>query len=146
MPSEPSSSASAFAATDFSQFPDAGGHFGRYGGQFVAETLMAPLAQLHDAYRRYLCDPEFLAVLDRDLREYVGRPSPLYHAKRWSDRMGGAQVYLKREDLNHTGSHKVNNTVGQALLAQRMGRLASLPRPARASMASPPPPSPRVWA
>ena len=122
MPSEPSSSASAFAATDFSQFPDAGGHFGRYGGQFVAETLMAPLAQLHDAYRRYLCDPEFLAVLDRDLREYVGRPSPLYHAKRWSDRMGGAQVYLKREDLNHTGSHKVNNTVGQALLAQRMGK------------------------
>ena len=122
MPSEQRSSAGARAAVDFSQFPDEQGHFGRYGGMFVAETLMAPLAQLSDAYRHYLRDPEFLAELDHDLRTYVGRPSPLYHAKRWSDRMGGAQVYLKREDLNHTGAHKVNNTVGQALLARRMGK------------------------
>lgn len=102
--------------------PDAKGHFGRYGGRFVAETLMGPLEELTAAYARYLKDPEFLAELDHDLKHYVGRPSPLYHARRWSEIVGGAQIYLKREDLNHTGAHKVNNTVGQALLARRMGK------------------------
>ena len=101
--------------------PDAGGHFGTYGGRFVAETLMEPLDELSLAYARYLKDPEFLRELDSDLRDYVGRPSPLYFAKRLTKTLGGAQVYLKREDLNHTGAHKVNNTVGQALLARRMG-------------------------
>jgi tryptophan synthase beta chain len=107
---------------DFAQFPDAHGHFGRYGGQFVAETLMDALRELIEAYHRCKNDPEFLAELDDDLRHYVGRPSPLYHAARWSRQLGGAQIYLKREDLNHTGAHKVNNTVGQALLARRMGK------------------------
>jgi tryptophan synthase beta chain len=102
--------------------PDDQGHFGRYGGIFVAETLMLPLQELNEAYQRFLQDPEFLAELDADLRHYVGRPSPIYHAQRWSRKLGGAQIYLKREDLNHTGAHKVNNTVGQALLAQRMGK------------------------
>ena len=103
--------------------PDANGHFGAYGGRFVAETLMGPLAELEAAYHRYLGDAEFLAELDDDLTHYVGRPSPLYYARRWSDQIGGARIYLKREDLNHTGAHKVNNTVGQALLAQRMGKM-----------------------
>ena len=102
--------------------PDAAGHFGPYGGRFVAETLMAPLDELRQAYEKYLADPDFLAEFDEDLRQYVGRPSPLYHATRWSARLGGAQVYLKREDLNHTGAHKINNTIGQALLARRMGK------------------------
>ena len=102
--------------------PDARGHFGPYGGIFVAETLMPAITELNEAYQRYMDDPEFIAELDADLRDYVGRPSPLYHAQRWSDHLGGAQVYLKREDLNHTGAHKVNNTVGQALLAKRMGK------------------------
>jgi len=102
--------------------PDENGHFGPYGGKFVAETLMGPLEELTEAYTRYLKDQEFLAELDDELHHYVGRPSPLYHAKRWSGILGGAQIYLKREDLNHTGAHKVNNTVGQALLAKRMGK------------------------
>ena len=102
--------------------PDEHGHFGLYGGQFVAETLMLPLEELTAAYRRYLKDPEFLAELDSDLAHYVGRPSPLYHAERLSREVGGARIYLKREDLNHTGAHKINNTVGQALLAKRMGK------------------------
>jgi len=102
--------------------PDENGHFGPYGGKFVAETLMGPLEELTEAYTRYLKDPEFLAELDDELHHYVGRPSPLYLARRWSEILGGAQVYLKREDLNHTGAHKVNNTVGQALLAKRMGK------------------------
>jgi len=102
--------------------PDENGHFGPYGGKFVAETLMGPLEELTEAYTRYLKDPEFLAELDDELHHYVGRPSPLYHAKRWSELLGGAQIYLKREDLNHTGAHKINNTVGQALLAKRMGK------------------------
>ncbi len=102
--------------------PDENGHFGPYGGKFVAETLMGPLEELTEAYTRYLKDPEFLVELDDELHHYVGRPSPLYHAKRWSEILGGAQIYLKREDLNHTGAHKVNNTVGQALLAKRMGK------------------------
>ncbi len=105
-----------------SALPDERGHFGPYGGMFVAETLMQPLEELRDAYQRFLVDPEFLAELDADLRDYVGRPSPIYHAERWSRQLGGAQIYLKREDLNHTGAHKVNNTIGQALLAKRMGK------------------------
>jgi len=102
--------------------PDARGHFGPYGGMFVAETLIPPIQELNDAYHRYLTDPDFIAELDKDLTYYVGRPSPLYHAERWSRELGGAQIYLKREDLNHTGSHKINNTIGQALLAKRMGK------------------------
>jgi tryptophan synthase beta chain len=103
-------------------FPDDRGHFGPYGGRFVAETLMGPLEELREAYERYLADADFQAELDEELRQYVGRPSPLYYAKRWSEQLGGARIYLKREDLNHTGAHKVNNTVGQALLARRMGK------------------------
>ncbi len=110
------------ATIDFSQFPDGHGHFGRYGGQFVAETLMGALQELADAYQYYRLDPGFLAELESDLANYVGRPSPLYHAERWSRQLGGAQIYLKREDLNHTGAHKINNTVGQSLLAKRMGK------------------------
>jgi tryptophan synthase beta chain len=102
--------------------PDERGHFGVFGGRFVAETLMRPLDELNAAYRKYMRDPEFLAELDRDLAHFVGRPSPLYFAERWSQRVGGARIYLKREDLNHTGAHKINNTVGQALLAKRMGK------------------------
>lgn len=108
--------------TDWFDFPDDRGHFGRFGGRYVAETLMQPLQELEKAYRRYGKDPQFLAELEYDLKHYVGRPSPLYHAKRWSEKIGGAQILLKREDLNHTGAHKVNNTVGQALLAKRMGK------------------------
>lgn len=103
-------------------FPDAKGHFGTYGGKFVAETLMVPLQELQDAYDKYIEDPDFLKELDFELQQYVGRPSPLYYAQGWSERIGGAKIYLKREDLNHTGAHKVNNTVGQALLAKRMGK------------------------
>ncbi|HEB87152.1 MAG TPA: tryptophan synthase subunit beta [Gammaproteobacteria bacterium] len=102
--------------------PDDKGHFGIYGGMFVAETLMGPLAALREAYEKYLQDADFLAELDYELQQYVGRPSPLYFAERWSQRLGGARIYLKREDLNHTGAHKINNTVGQALLAKRMGK------------------------
>ena len=102
--------------------PDESGHFGRYGGRFVAETLMGPLEELELAYHKYARDPEFLAEFEHELKQYVGRPSPLYHAEHWSRKLGGAQIYLKREDLNHTGAHKVNNTVGQALLARRMGK------------------------
>ncbi len=102
--------------------PDAGGHFGPYGGRFVAETLMGPLEELRLAYEACRQDADFQAELDRDLAHFVGRPSPLYHAERWSQQLGGAQVYLKREDLNHTGAHKINNTVGQALLAKRLGK------------------------
>jgi len=105
---------------DFTSQPDERGHFGPYGGLFVAETLMGPLDELRQAYEKYMQDSEFLAELDEDLANYVGRPSPLYHAKRLSRELGGAQIYLKREDLNHTGAHKVNNTIGQALLAKRM--------------------------
>ncbi len=108
--------------TDKYNMPDDRGHFGPYGGIFVAETLMPAITELNEAYQRYLHDPEFIAELDADLQHYVGRPSPLYFAERWSQELGGARVYLKREDLNHTGAHKVNNTVGQALLAKRMGK------------------------
>ena len=100
--------------------PDAAGHFGPYGGVFVAETLIAALDELREAYAAAQRDPQFLAEFEHDLQHYVGRPSPLYHARRWSERIGGAQIYLKREDLNHTGAHKINNCIGQALLARRM--------------------------
>jgi tryptophan synthase beta chain len=102
--------------------PDARGHFGPYGGTFVAETLMHALDELRQAYQQCRTDAQFQAELHSELTHYVGRPSPIYHARRWSEELGGAQIYLKREDLNHTGAHKVNNTVGQALLARRMGK------------------------
>jgi len=104
------------------QQPDDKGHFGVYGGLFVAETLMGPLTELRLAYEKFMLDKDFLAELDWELQNYVGRPSPLYFAERWSRELGGAKIYLKREDLNHTGAHKINNTVGQALLAKRMGK------------------------
>ena len=107
---------------DYTQFPNDKGHFGIHGGRFVSETLMAALEDLEKLYFRMKDDPQFLAEFDRDLAYYVGRPSPLYHAERWSKELGGAQIYLKREDLNHTGSHKVNNTIGQALLAKLSGK------------------------
>ncbi|MDP2824528.1 MAG: tryptophan synthase subunit beta [Sulfuritalea sp.] len=102
--------------------PDAGGHFGPYGGIFVAETLMPALTELREAYAAAQADPDFRAEFEYDLKHYVGRPSPIYHAKRWSGLLGGAQIFLKREDLNHTGAHKINNCIGQALLARRMGK------------------------
>ncbi|MDE1894101.1 MAG: tryptophan synthase subunit beta [Pseudomonadota bacterium] len=107
---------------DFHAWPDAHGRFGNYGGSYVAETLMAPLAELAEAYERLRKDPAFLAELDRDLKHYVGRPSPIYHAERLSSHVGGARILLKREDLNHTGAHKINNTIGQALVARHMGK------------------------
>ena len=102
--------------------PDNRGHFGPYGGAFVAETLIEALDRLKAEYEHYRNDPAFRAEFEYELKHYVGRPSPVYHAKRWSEHFGGAQVYLKREDLNHTGAHKINNTVGQAMLAKRMGK------------------------
>jgi len=102
--------------------PDARGHFGPYGGVFVAETLIPALTELRLAYEDAQKDPAFVAEYEYELRHYVGRPSPIYHAKRWSSLLGGAQIYLKREDLNHTGAHKVNNCIGQAMLARRMGK------------------------
>ena len=102
--------------------PDSHGHFGPYGGIFVAETLIQALDELRLAYEKYRNDPQFIAEFRYDLKHYVGRPSPVYHCKRWSDLLGGAQIYLKREDLNHTGAHKINNTLGQAMLARRMGK------------------------
>ena len=107
---------------DYSAVPDARGHFGPYGGRFVSETLMDALDELERVYRKLSADPEFQAEFDRDLAHYVGRPSPLYFAEHLTDKVGGAKIYLKREDLNHTGAHKVNNTIGQALLAKFMGK------------------------
>ncbi len=108
--------------TNSYNMPDERGHFGSYGGIFVAETLIPAVEELDAAYKKYMTDPEFMAELDKDFQHYVGRPSPLYHAERWSRELGGAQIYLKREDLNHTGAHKINNTIGQILLAKRMGK------------------------
>jgi tryptophan synthase beta chain len=110
-------------STPASTLPDADGHFGPYGGRFVAETLMGALEALRTTYEALRTDAEFLAEYDRDLAHYVGRPSPLYFARRWSAAVGGARIFLKREDLNHTGAHKINNTVGQALLARHMGKM-----------------------
>ena len=107
---------------DFAQYPDASGHFGIHGGRFVSETLMAALEELETIYNTAKADPEFWQAFQDDLVNYVGRPTPLYHAKRLSEEHGGAQIYLKREDLNHTGAHKVNNTIGQALLAKMVGK------------------------
>lgn len=107
---------------DYTAIPDARGHFGPYGGRFVSETLMDALEELETLYERLSVDPDFQAEFDHDLAHYVGRPSPLYLAERLTARVGGAQIYLKREDLNHTGAHKVNNTIGQALLAKHMGK------------------------
>lgn len=107
---------------DYTQFPDAKGHFGPYGGRFVSETLIHALDELEEMYNRLKNDPDFQAEFDKDMAHYVGRPSPLYHAERWSKQLGGAQIYLKREDLNHTGAHKINNTIGQALLAKYSGK------------------------
>ena len=108
-------------ATDY-HYPDTKGHFGPYGGAFVSETLIFALEELKALYAKYSTDPEFLREFHYELAHFVGRPSPIYHAKRWSDEMGGAQIYFKREDLNHTGAHKINNVIGQALLARRMGK------------------------
>ncbi|WP_163559159.1 tryptophan synthase subunit beta [Halomonas sp. NO4] len=108
--------------SDLTRLPDARGHFGPYGGRFVSETLSFALDDLAKTYLRLRDDPDFQAEFDYDLAHYVGRPSPLYHAERWSKQLGGAQVWLKREDLNHTGAHKVNNTIGQALLAKMSGK------------------------
>ncbi|MFG6178978.1 tryptophan synthase subunit beta [Halomonas sp. THAF12] len=108
--------------SDLTRLPDARGHFGPYGGRFVSETLSFALEDLDATYAQLRDDPDFQAEFDHDLSHYVGRPSPLYHAERWSKRLGGAQVWLKREDLNHTGAHKVNNTIGQALLAKKSGK------------------------
>ena len=113
--------AALFHASDY-ELPDARGHFGPYGGSFVAETLSHALAELKEAYARYSQDQAFLDEFRYELKHFVGRPSPIYHAKRWSAQAGGAQIYFKREDLNHTGAHKINNVIGQALLAKRMGK------------------------
>lgn len=110
------------APINYFNYPDQNGHFGKFGGRFVSETLMAALQDLEQLYNRMKDDPEFLREFDHDMAHYVGRPSPLYHATRWSKELGGAQIYLKREDLNHTGAHKVNNTIGQALLAKLSGK------------------------
>ncbi|HAT1596269.1 TPA: tryptophan synthase subunit beta [Legionella pneumophila subsp. pneumophila] len=104
------------------ELPDEFGHFGPYGGMFVADTLVHALKQLEHAYTKYRNDQDFLSELHTELKDYVGRPNPLYHAVHLSKKIGGAQIYLKREDLNHTGAHKINNTIGQALLAKRMGK------------------------
>ena len=108
--------------TDFNQLPDAKGHFGQFGGRFVSETLIHALDELSEMYNRLKDDEEFCREFDHDLAHYVGRPSPLYFAERWTKKIGGAQLFLKREDLNHTGAHKVNNTIGQALLAKHSGK------------------------
>ncbi|MEA3117621.1 MAG: tryptophan synthase beta chain [Paraburkholderia sp.] len=108
--------------TKMYKLPDQRGYFGPYGGKFVAETLVHALDELRLAYEKYSQDPAFVAEYERELKHFVGRPSPIYHAQRWSELLGGAQIYLKREDLNHTGAHKVNNVIGQALLAKRMGK------------------------
>lgn len=120
--SEGNSSSENKQAVNFNQVPDARGHFGPYGGRFVSETLIYALDELEGIYRRLKDDPEFQAQFDYDLAHYVGRPSPLYFAKRWTRETGGAQLFLKREDLNHTGAHKINNTIGQALLAKHTGK------------------------
>ncbi|WP_296948268.1 tryptophan synthase subunit beta [uncultured Massilia sp.] len=126
MKANPNTGAEALFKTPDYQLPDASGHFGPYGGSFVAETLSHALAELNEAYARFSQDPAFLEEFRYELAHFVGRPSPVYHAKRWSQQGAsgnlGAQIYFKREDLNHTGAHKINNVIGQALLARRMGK------------------------
>lgn len=121
MKDRPSGNSPLFQTPDY-QLPDQTGHFGPYGGSFVAETLSHALAELNGAYARFSTDPEFLEEFRYELAHFVGRPSPVYHARRWSEQAGGAQIFFKREDLNHTGAHKINNVIGQALLARRMGK------------------------
>ncbi len=111
-----------FDSTRKYDMPDVSGHFGPYGGIFMAETLITAVDELRQQYLLYRDAPEFQAEFAHELKHYVGRPSPIYHAKNWTERLGGAQIYLKREDLNHTGAHKINNAIGQALLARRMGK------------------------
>ncbi|SEI68759.1 tryptophan synthase beta chain [Allopseudospirillum japonicum] len=118
----PNNSQSQTQLQRLANLPDAQGHFGPYGGRFVSETLSYALEHLTKMYQELSQDPEFQAEFDRDLAHYVGRPSPLYPAQRWSEALGGAQIWLKREDLNHTGAHKINNTIGQALLAKHSGK------------------------
>jgi tryptophan synthase beta chain len=118
---QPTPTAAAYQAARYN-LPDAKGHFGPYGGTFVSETLTHALNELKESYAHFRTDPEFLAEFESELKHFVGRPSPIYHAKRWSEMAGGAQIYFKREDLNHTGAHKINNVIGQALLAKRMGK------------------------
>jgi tryptophan synthase beta chain len=122
MKEAPERGAAALFHTPDYALPDASGHFGPYGGTFVAETLSHALVELNQAYARYSKDPEFLEEFRYELAHFVGRPSPVYHARRWSEIAGGAQIFFKREDLNHTGAHKINNVIGQALLARRMGK------------------------
>ena len=129
--------AKAKSIMKLTDFPDSHGHFGPYGGVFVAETLMAALDELRVEYEKARNDPAFIAEFEYELKHYVGRPSPVYHAKRLSEQYGGAQIYLKREDLNHTGAHKINNTIGQACWRGAWARSASSPRPAQASTAWP---------
>lgn len=121
-PSAVDDKSTGYKAVDYKAMPDAAGHFGHFGGRFVSETLIHALDELQEIYFRLKDDPDFQAEFDRDLAHYVGRPSPLYLAERWTRELGGAQIYLKREDLNHTGAHKVNNTIGQALLAKYTGK------------------------
>ena len=122
------------------------GYFGQYGGRYVPETLIHALEELEEAYERYRDDPEFIEELDGLARDFVGRPTPLMFASRLTEKWGGANVWFKREDLAHTGAHKINNTLGQILLADRMGKERSSPRPGPGSTASRPPPSPRSTA
>jgi len=103
-------------------FPDATGHFGPYGGVFVAETLMHALAELRDSYARYQHDPDFLAEFHSELKHFVGRPTPVYHARRWSEQLGGAQIWFKREDLNHTGAHKNQQQLGTSVVSTAYGQ------------------------
>ncbi len=121
MTTQSKAAAPLFHATDY-ELPDPSGHFGQYGGSFAAETLTYALSELKEAYAKFSQDPAFLEEFRYELKHFVGRPSPIYHAKRWSELVGGAQIYFKREDLNHTGAHKINNVIGQALLAKRMGK------------------------
>src|SRR5436305_13211880 len=122
MPTPPFPTIGAMSAIPHAAVPDASGHFGPYGGVFVPETLIFALQQLEAEYRKAQADPKFHEQFDYYLREFVGRPSRLYFARRLTEKLGGAKIYLKREDLNHTGAHKINNTIGQALLTRRMGK------------------------
>ena len=132
--------------TDLRNGPDANGLFGAFGGRYVAETLMPLILDLAREYEAAKVDPAFNEELAYFQRDYVGRPSPLYFAERLTEFCGGAKIYLKREELNHTGAHKINNCIGQILLARRMGKNASSPRPALACTAWPPPPWRRALA
>ena len=134
------------ARLDPARLPDANGHFGRFGGRFVPETLMSPLIELERAFRAAWRDARFRRRLAELLSSYAGRPTPLYFAERLTRHAGGARIYLKREDLCHTGAHKINNVLGQALLAVRMGKKRVIAETGRASTASPPPPPPRCSA